>query len=166
MRPFHISISKGQQSSSGQACTCVVTEFHYHNFDSFKIEVDLFEEDELLDQMMEMRNIYRKSKISMSSIADQQARDDLEKAATLAQHTFDSMFHGPCRPSEKLLVHGDAADVSQRFRSLIVDGRDAIHTRSNTGLTMEDCAERLIHLSSEMNSANQPAKWPYIEKIR
>ena len=43
--------SLARTTNNGAACTCVVTEYHYHGDDNFVVEVDMFGIEELREQV-------------------------------------------------------------------------------------------------------------------
>lgn len=150
------------------ACTCVVTEFHYHNLDSFSIDAELIGEDELLEQLMDLLQLYRHHHLSqdnMESIPEQQFYKDQEK---LADTTFRSMFPGPRLPDQAFLLNAAESEVRDRFRALIADTKPREADMRKTNLTEDACAREMKRLSSETAPAdeNTPIAWPYIRKIK
>ncbi|KAM5344685.1 hypothetical protein ACJ41O_010547 [Fusarium nematophilum] len=80
-------------SNSGEACTCVVTEYHYHNRDTYDIVVNLFTMDELRDQLARMVETYRHFHLHGDEMEDAERRD-MEASANVARDTFRAMFRG------------------------------------------------------------------------
>ncbi|KAF4971538.1 hypothetical protein FZEAL_9822 [Fusarium zealandicum] len=78
-------------SNSGEACTCVVTEYHYHNRDTLSIEVELFTLEELRDQLSAMLQTYRHFHLNGDEMEDAERRD-MEASANVAKDTFRAMF--------------------------------------------------------------------------
>ncbi|KAJ4328907.1 hypothetical protein N0V84_000695 [Fusarium piperis] len=92
-------------SNSGEACTCVVTEFHYHSRDTLDIEVNLFTMDELQEQLTGMLQSYRHYHLHSSEMEDAERRDN-EESANLARDTFRAMFRGRVFLNAHILSRG------------------------------------------------------------
>ncbi|RSM10793.1 hypothetical protein CEP52_003372 [Fusarium oligoseptatum] len=130
-------------SNSGEACTCVVTEFHYHNRDTLDIEVNLFTMDELREQLTGMLQSYRHYHLHSDEMEDAERRDT-EDSANLARDTFRAMFRGRL-DDEAFLI-----DLPEQ----------------DSGLSQDACSKALMELASEPPSRNQPAQWPYIRSTK
>jgi hypothetical protein len=154
------------QSGSGAACTCVLTEYHYHDSDDFAIEVDLFSEEELTSQLTDMLQDYR---LFHLETVDPEVKAYLEPRAKIAIDAFQAMFRGRLADEQFLLsstedvVLGILLAWMREIRPAhLANGRRVIASR-------QECSVRLMELTSElqnMNAAQQPADWPYIKKIR
>ncbi|KAK3322792.1 hypothetical protein B0H66DRAFT_475296 [Apodospora peruviana] len=155
-------------NSSGTACTCAVTEYHYHGRDDFAIEVDLFDRQELRSQLTEMVQAYRRHHMRPPS-TDKEEQEDIARRAQVAGHTFQNMFRGPNRLRGGRFVRGESEDViietmlqwAEELRPSDLSGRTVQPSR-------EACTEFLIRLTSDSASSDTqtPLAWPYIKKIR
>lgn len=143
----------------------MVTEFHYHEHDSFSIDVQLFDENELLDQLRPLLSIYRQARLYTDDTQSQADREDLETRAVLAEDTFASMFHGSPLLDQSFLLNEDENVVLGRFRLFITNKIPTITNGFLEGLTMEDCIHQLSRLSCDP-AGDELANWPYIRKIR
>ncbi|TQV95586.1 tat pathway signal sequence [Cordyceps javanica] len=161
-----------KSGNSGGACTCAATEFHYHESDTLSIQVQLFDEDELLSQQMCLLESYRHfhfAYVLNANDSDAAERSHFKKRAKLAKDTFYSLFHTrtPCHDT---LLHADKGEVECIFRRLIRELRPVSSQTNMTNLTKSACAEKLLELSSApasaAESATRAAAWPYIEKIK
>ncbi|XWW92842.1 hypothetical protein V2A60_000769 [Cordyceps javanica] len=161
-----------KSGNSGGACTCAATEFHYHESDTLSIQVQLFDEDELLSQQMCLLESYRHfhfAYVLNTNDSDAAERSHFKKRAKLAKDTFYSLFHTrtPCHDT---LLHADKGEVECIFRRLIRELRPVSSQTNMTNLTKSACAEKLLELSSApasaAESATRAAAWPYIEKIK
>jgi hypothetical protein len=94
-----ISIVK---SNSGAACTCVVTEYHYHDSDKFTVEIEAFCTDEITEQMTTLLDSYRHYHLHQMDM-DRDERQDFEKKANVARDTFRAMFRDRL-DSEQFLI--------------------------------------------------------------
>ncbi|PMB73941.1 Nuclear GTPase SLIP-GC [Beauveria bassiana] len=156
-----------KSGSAGGACTCAATEFHYHESDTLSIELQLFDEDELLKQQMQLLRSYRHFYLADLSEAEQ---DNFGELARLAEDTFSSLFQSQL-PSQSTLLNEDEDCLKSIFRRLITNLRPSISHTVMTGLTKQACSEKLRELtsapaSSTGESATRAAAWPYIENIK
>ncbi|KAM3470795.1 hypothetical protein MY5147_006201 [Beauveria neobassiana] len=156
-----------KSGSAGGACTCAATEFHYHESDTLSIQLQLFDEDELLKQQMQLLRSYRHFHLADLSEAEQ---DNFGELARLAEDTFSSLFQSQI-PSQNTLLNEDEDCLKSIFRRLITELRPSISHTVMTGLTKEACSEKLRELTSAPASstgepATRAAAWPYIENIK
>ncbi|KAK0707804.1 hypothetical protein B0H67DRAFT_647946 [Lasiosphaeris hirsuta] len=153
-------------SSSGKACTCVVTEYAYHDSQDFNIEVHLFDDDELRDQFTELVPAYRYFRQNPpESYTDANERRYCEEKYNLARDTFHTMFPHQFKTVEQLLVAPNLAEIriTERLVAMARElGPSPSHPQVRTSL--EDCAALLLSLTSE-GPGQGPAIWPFIKKI-
>ncbi|KAG5797244.1 hypothetical protein H9Q69_003713 [Fusarium xylarioides] len=152
-------------SNNGEACTCVVTEYHYHNRDTLDIRVNLFSMDELQDQLGRLLQVYRTFELHQDEITDAAERQDMEANAKVAKDTFQAMFRGRLT-HEAFLIHEAYEDVLDRLISWAADARPSLSMTLHTGLSPQTCSNTLMELSSEPASRDSPATWPYIRSIK
>ncbi|KAK1475314.1 hypothetical protein CABS01_03591, partial [Colletotrichum abscissum] len=154
-------------SNSGAACTCVVTEYHHKDGDAFTIDVELFSQDDLMDQIKELLQSYRMFHLNAGELRrnDEAATVvDIEEQANVARDTFRSMFRGQLA-SEDFLINEEEATVLRTFRSwlrrvdLPLEGRHQKPSR-------DSCAAFLMYLTSESVDTRTPAVWPFVRKIK
>ncbi|KAK1507609.1 hypothetical protein CTAM01_02721, partial [Colletotrichum tamarilloi] len=154
-------------SNSGAACTCVVTEYHHKDGDAFTIDVELFSQDDLMDQIKELLQSYRMFHLNAGELRrnDEAATVvDIEEQANVARDTFRSMFRGQLA-SEDFLINEEEATVLRTFRSwlrrvdLPLEGRHEKPSR-------DSCAAFLMYLTSESVDTRTPAVWPFVRKIK
>ena len=153
-----------RQSSGGEACTCVVTEYHHHPRDSLDVHVELFSRDELQDQIKSLLQSYRQYHLDQDDM-DEAERQDFRPKAELAQCTFDAMFRGRLNDEAMLLEAGEN-EVLDTLMTWAMQSRIFSNRQRHSDLSVEDCATRLMHLSSEPAMRNEPASWPFIKKIK
>ncbi|KJZ74358.1 hypothetical protein HIM_06168 [Hirsutella minnesotensis 3608] len=155
-------------SSSGTACTCVATEYHFHQFQTLTVQVELFGIDELSEQLRNMLHAYRQfhfmPSVEMSN-TDAKTVEQLEKNAALALDTFRSMFRGSLR-DEAFLLGNSETNVLERLRRWTETLFRSESEAPRPGLTVESCSALLATLSSDQPSSNEPAIWPCIRKIK
>ncbi|KAF2278876.1 uncharacterized protein EI97DRAFT_372095 [Westerdykella ornata] len=165
-------------SSSGSACTCVVTEYHFHDKDGFKIQVDYFPLAELKKQFEELLRAYRDcpSLQNESTRTDEDHRDEndgklLQQKADLARAIFQASFKEKEMLEQMPIVLSgmrfeDAVATMAKWAEQLVDRQNCEESFSN----VEDCASRLKQLTSESaaSSPNEASRtcWPFIRKLR
>ncbi|RKK77915.1 hypothetical protein BFJ69_g5912 [Fusarium oxysporum] len=150
-------------SNNGEACTCVVTEYHYHNRDTLDIRVNLFSIEELQAQLGRLLQVYRTFELHLDEITDAAERQDMEANAKVAKDTFQAMFRGRLT-DEAFLIRESYGDVLDRLTRWAADARPS-PLRTWTGLSPQVCSNILMALSSEPASRDSPATWPYIRSI-
>ncbi|KAK4182680.1 nuclear GTPase SLIP-GC 3 [Podospora australis] len=149
-------------SNSGAACTCVATEYRYHEDDRFMIKVEEFSTVELREQFTEMVQNYRHSGHTDSAVLerDENTRDGA-RPAQLASDTLGAMFRG--RLNHELLMSGPEDQVVETLPGWTRERDSAAGER--IAATHDECSEELMWLPSEEVSPRGPALWPYIKKI-
>ncbi|EXK95623.1 hypothetical protein FOQG_04173 [Fusarium oxysporum f. sp. raphani 54005] len=152
-------------SNNGEACTCVVTEYHYHNRDTLDIRVNLFSIEELQDQLGRLLQVYRTFELHRDEITDAAERQDMEANAKVAKDTFQAMFRGRLT-DEACLIRESYGDVLDRLTRWAADARPSPLRTYHTGLSPQACSNTLMELSSEPASRDSPATWPYIRSIK
>lgn len=143
-------------TARGAACTCVVTEYHFHNDDDFVIEVEMFSEEELNEQLAQLLGTYRSFKSGVEPEA--------ERKAKLAIDTFKSMFRGKLR-NETWLLNASESDILDNFKTWANEARRLGPPRRQVVQTIGECSSALLPLSSEPNDSPQFSVWPYVRKI-
>ncbi|OAL53048.1 hypothetical protein IQ07DRAFT_533701 [Pyrenochaeta sp. DS3sAY3a] len=163
-------------SSSGAACTCAVTEYHFHERDDFIVQVDYFSMEELKKQFEELLRAYRDFQL-LTDRHRNSAEDDvtdsenvrLDKKASLALETFKTSFGERLDEIPDILSSTpfeDAVATMIEWASQLVPQEN----ERNIFSTIEDCTSCLQKLSSETNSSlpsgNVQSLWPFIQKVR
>lgn len=153
-------------TNNGAACTCVVTEYHYHGDDDFVIEVEKFSIEELHDQLSELLGCYRNFYAHGESL-DEEARKDLEARANIATDMFRAMFRGFLQDDDWLLEESQDAILEQFHEWMTSATSNGLQSPSSQVVTsLEQCSSLLMQLTSEALDAEVPAAWPYIRKIK
>ncbi len=156
----------GYQSNGGAACTCVVTEYRHHDRADFAIDVVLFTEDELKEQLHRMVHAYRHHHLNAAEMESEEDRKHWAAQAKLACDTLTAMFAD--RFTTTLLRNNETRSVVETLMKWVMDLRP-IHDidRHSVAESLEDCSELLMRLTSDRGAAQAgPAAWPYIKKIR
>lgn len=146
--------SLARTTGRGSACTCVVTEYHFHAADNYVIDVEMFSEDELCEQLAELLGSYRAA-----------SGQESQEKADIAIHTFKSMFRGKLQDEEWILTEAEAVVLSQ-FETWAKETRRLASTGTQVAETLDECSSLLLPLSSEPGGPLQPSLWPYIRKIK
>lgn len=144
-------------TAGGSACTCVVTEYHFHADDDYVIDVEMFSEDELCEQISELLGSYRAFKTG--------DKDESKEKAKLAMDTFRSMFRGRLRDEEWVLSAPETV-VLDRFKMWAQEARQLGPPVRKVVQTIEQCSSLLIPLTSERKDSFNISIWPYIRKIK
>ncbi|KAK2054164.1 hypothetical protein LY76DRAFT_523077, partial [Colletotrichum caudatum] len=151
-------------SNSGAACTCVVTEYHHHARDDFVVEVELFDRDELTNQIDELLTSYRHFHLHATKMTKEDRVEEAEEQAKVALDTFRAMFRGRLGDGA-FLAGGPDEDVRSTLRSWL----DETYPQDDEKYTVgeaEACSRLLMRLTSETAGAHEPAVWPYIKTIK
>ncbi|KAJ3474062.1 hypothetical protein NLG97_g10010 [Lecanicillium saksenae] len=144
-----------KSAGDGGACTAVATEFHYHDSDTFSIEVELFSESELLESLMLLLSFY----CSWHNEEDEARGGGDKERAKLATDTFGSMFQGQL--SADTLQKTTENGMRLLFARLIAEFRPSNENLVQIGLTQERCKDELQRFSESKSST-----WPFIRKIK
>lgn len=142
----------------------MVTEYHHHPQNSLDIDVELFSEDELREQIQSLLQSYRQYHLDEDDM-DEAERQDFRPKAELARSTFDAMFRGHLH-DEDVLLAGHEDEVLETLMSWVIEFRIFRVRQRHIGLSVEDGSARLRHLSSDSGSRDEPAHWPFIKMIK
>ena len=156
-------VANSVQSNSGEACTCVVAEYRYHDADDFVVKIQAFSDRELRGQFQEMVRNFREHR-NNSEQMDRDERRRSEELSNLARDTLSVMFPG--RYSPALLMTGNEDAVVNTLLGWAQQRGAFARNRSETRQSREECSDLLVRLTSEGVAADGPAVWPYIKKIR
>lgn len=141
----------------------MVTEFHYHEDESFTIRVETFSEEELMPQLEGLLQDYRHFHLNRESF-DAQELNDLERRAEIARDTFRAMF--PEAFVDQITFIRDTEPGSLSTLRSWVRSFDRTKVRDmQSGLGLDECSSLLMQLSSDVQSGEAPL-WPWISKIR
>lgn len=149
--------SLARTTGKGAACTCVVTEYHFHAADHFTIDVDMFSEDELYEQFRELLGSYRAFKSGVGG--------ESEQKADIALDTFECMFRGKLQDENWILDESENVVLDQ-FKAWSRQAKTPGPPSRQVVQTLEECSSLLVPLSSEPNDPLQFSVWPYIRKIK
>ncbi|KAH8732134.1 hypothetical protein GQ44DRAFT_767167 [Phaeosphaeriaceae sp. PMI808] len=162
-------------SGSGTACTCAVTEYHFHDKNEIIIYVDYFplaelkkQFEELLTALRDYQSLPRNSRSRADNDEDDNTKR-LQRKADLAKETFKASFGGRVDQHPTILT-------SMPFENsvrLMVEWAEQLLPRQRgreSFTTIEDCSSRLRDLSSESDSpvpiGGVRTRWPFIKKLQ
>lgn len=151
------------KSNGGAACTCVATEYHYHDNENFAIEVEQFTADELSTQLLRFLRSYRYYHFNRATIEQQDDLRDAEQSADIAIQTFRAMFNKRLE-DEQFLVRRSEETVVASLQSWAAELAPPTLSRQEFGEA--DCSSRLMQLTSDQSVDQGVAEWPYIKKIK
>ncbi|GKT94358.1 tat pathway signal sequence [Colletotrichum tofieldiae] len=150
-------------SNSGAACTCVVTEYHYHAGRDFFVDVDLFSKEEVMEQTTELLKSYRRFHLHAGNMEEVDGVEEAKEQANVARDTFRAMFRD--RLGDGHFLEGNSEQgVLSTMRSWLEQTYPQVGGRHARG-GLQECSRLLMSLTSEAAGASEPAVWPYIKKI-
>jgi hypothetical protein len=157
-------------SNSGSACTCVVTEYHYHESNDYKVEIIYFTVEEVLEQVQDLLRAYRHYHLHKDQFSSDEAatKEDFEKKAKVAVDTFRSMF-GRRFSNEGILLDSSEENALSFLENLVIECLPVNRGRTEVRNSLDGCSELIGKLTSEsfeQASDHAPAVWPYIQNIR
>ncbi|KAI1423392.1 hypothetical protein F5Y12DRAFT_757515 [Xylaria sp. FL1777] len=152
-----------RSSNGGGACTCVVTEFHFHEDEKFAIIVEKFSKAELMPQLEGLLQDYRHFHLNRDSFSSQEEVVDLEKRADIARDTFQAMFPGTF-VDKRTFIQETKSQSLLTLESWVDGFDDSLIQDRHSGLGHDECSSLLMQLSSDTSSEKAPL-WPWIKKI-
>ena len=141
-----------------------MTEYHYTENTQLSVQVDLFTEAELQDQIRGLLRDYRHFHFHKDDMEPSE-QSDYKKKSDRTLDLFKAMFRGRLRHEDELVAHSEAT-VLEKLISWARELRPADHMATHAGLTVEQCASTLSTLSTEPPSRREAAAWPYIKTIK
>jgi hypothetical protein len=126
--------------------------------------MELFSIEDIMVQMTELVRSYRKYYLDHMNM-EASEREDCKEKARIAQDTFRAMFRGRLE-SEQFLINDPENAVLGTLRSWAEQMRPTPIGERGVGLTLGQCADLLLLLTSDQASAQEPAAWPYVRKIK
>ncbi|KAF1955086.1 hypothetical protein CC80DRAFT_493422 [Byssothecium circinans] len=170
-------------SDSGAACTCVVTEYHYHDRDDFTIHVDYFNVNELKSLYENLLRAYRDNQIiekeqspDPNDKPTKAEKERLQATADIATSTFQASFPDLLE-SRPTILNSLPFDYAIKLMLDCADRLLRAYSKTNDGAVQESfdsataCSTRLTQLTSQiagsdMNDRAQASTWPFIKKLR
>lgn len=152
------------KGNSGEACTTVVTEYHYHPEDHFDIRVEVFSENELEEQLRQLLQSYRHFHMN-HDMMDGTENADSEPKAQLALDTFHAMF-GARGWDKNVLLDGTEEFAMEKLKQWADKERPSDASLEYSGLSLEDILNRLNDLLSKSGSGGQPSAWPFVKCVK
>ncbi|QKX56123.1 uncharacterized protein TRUGW13939_03223 [Talaromyces rugulosus] len=157
-------------SNSGAACTCVVTEYHFHDRDDYFIEIEYFTMQELRRQFEQLLGAYRQHKFPESPTMSAADREDLGKNAALAQSTFRASFRNKLDDHPEVLDTLPFSDAIDTMMGWVEQVLPSLGTQENSlresFSDINQCSNRLTVLASETDERDQAYSWPLIRKLK
>ncbi|SPO03125.1 uncharacterized protein DNG_05807 [Cephalotrichum gorgonifer] len=151
-------------SNNGGACTCVVTQYIYHDMDHFEIDVELFTMDEIMAQLTDLLQSYRHFHLHRNEMNEEE-KQDFKKRADVALHTFQAMFRGRLG-NERFLVRQEEDTVLDKLISWARELAPSSSSGRQVASSLSQCSTIIENVTTENSSSDGPAMWPYIRKIR
>jgi len=126
--------------------------------------VEWFSEDDIAAQLSELLQSYRHFHLNGPDL-DPREREDLEDRANLARDTFRAMFRGQLGDEQFLTLSSESA-VIETLKSWVAESGISSTGDREEQHSINECSTLLMRLTSEEISNQQPAKWPFIRKIK
>jgi hypothetical protein len=168
-----LNTNQNVKSNSGKACTCVVTEYHYHASDDFVIDIEYFTIQELRAQYEQLLRDYREFQSSVhAENVDEDERAHLKRRADLATNTFMASFGDRVKHTPGVLDAlpvADSTNIMVEWLNQILPFQVVQEQSRFTQETFPDkaeCASRLQILTSEIAEPGYSCLWPFIKKLR
>ncbi|KAL1888526.1 hypothetical protein Sste5346_009482 [Sporothrix stenoceras] len=169
----------GAGGSDGKASTCVATEFRYRAGDNFAIDVELFSEDKLQEQLANLVRSYRSyhlpeeatqaqtadaASANDAAIARNGSKEDAKRALDMLRALFGTQID---TSEQRLLADSEESLLSALGRQLL-NNRAALSTQQEVFASVGACSERLKELTVEPreDAPEEPVSWPYIRAIK
>ncbi|KAI1198494.1 hypothetical protein F5X97DRAFT_148310 [Nemania serpens] len=160
------------RTNSEAACTCVATEYHYRRGDKCDIEVERYSRDEIRKQVKDLLLSYRRfhrrgndpNNRVVEDLSDEENVGPREKRARLAIDTFKAIFRRRMGDDAFLVADSEEEVLGTMYRWL--DEDEFRPVEENITATLGECAGVLSRLTSEEPSADGPAVWPFIKKVK
>ncbi|KAH8688821.1 hypothetical protein BGW36DRAFT_392225 [Talaromyces proteolyticus] len=153
-------------SNSGAACTCVVTEYHFHDRDDYSIDIDYFTVQELRTQFEQLLSAYREHE----STTEDDVRQAMRQKADLAKSTFQASFRYKLDDDPELLGTLPFDQAINKMMVWVLEVVPGLDTRDrDTRESFEDinqCSNRLRILTSDTEERDQACLWPFIRKLK
>ncbi|EFX05163.1 hypothetical protein CMQ_1799 [Grosmannia clavigera kw1407] len=155
-------------NGNGDACTSVVTEYHYHDRNDFVLDVEMFAMDEVVEQIGDLLKSLRQYHNCLRThykFTDKDEQEDIESRAKIASDTFQAMFRSRME-DEQYLLDGSEESILATLCAWTDDLMPRHIGGRQTLDSLAACSRVLMQLTSETNAEPQPAVWPYIRKIK
>ncbi|OAQ69527.1 tat pathway signal sequence [Purpureocillium lilacinum] len=132
--------------SSGGACTNVVTEYHFHDSHDFTVQVELFEPDELANNLVDPLRSYRAYHLKQAEMTSEDT-PRFKIRAEEAENMFAYMF-GERLGDKTFLLQDSEERVFRIFKGWAAGIIQEETKPPTSGLTLEKCSDLLMKLSS------------------
>ncbi|KAJ4353987.1 uncharacterized protein N0V89_005719 [Didymosphaeria variabile] len=161
-----------RSNNNGSACTCVATEYHYHDRDDYAVEGEIFSMEELKKQYGEMLRTYQESKSPPEDLRGEELAD-LQRRAKIARDTFGASFRERLeqRPDLLALPINQAVQTMLQWASQLLPQHSAGQTTRvyETYSDIANCSSRIRELTSEVQTLETQGPkipWPFVRKLR
>lgn len=126
--------------------------------------MEWFSTDETVAQLTELLQSYRDFHLHRADI-DQHELKACEDRANVAQDTFRAMFKGRLE-DELFISQSQEESVIETLRLWAGELGPSTSGQPEVHHSLADCSRRLAQPTSEENSTQESAKWPYMRKIK
>ncbi|KAH8198037.1 hypothetical protein TruAng_007812 [Truncatella angustata] len=151
-------------SNGGVACTCIATEYHYHDRDDFAIEVDIFSSDELDEMLQDMLQAFRHYEFYGDEMAGDE-KVECEQRNRIAWYTFQSMFGNHLMNRSQMLTDDSEEAVLATLRSWAHENAAEIFEGRRVLASLAECSGCLVELTSDPATPTERAVWPFVKRL-
>ncbi|KAF2740486.1 hypothetical protein EJ04DRAFT_559010 [Polyplosphaeria fusca] len=160
-------------SNSGAACTCVVTEYHHHTNDDFKIDIEYFSDHDLKSQYEQLLHDYRRfQRAEHAEGTDAKELEYLGQRADLAIKLFRASFGRRLEETRGIIDDLPIEQSVDIMMGWVAQVLPPAHSRGESNTVREtfngitECSNRLAILTSELNERGGKSLWPFIKKLK
>lgn len=160
-----------------------MTEFHYYTGDEFAIEIELFEEDNLVEQLTKLVRAYRSHHsvgqarqmpardTSGSNAAEEESRIGAREDATYVRSMLWALFGKQIDERMHHIEEGAESAVMVALKESLLRNRSALSSQRQVFASVRACSDRLRELTvdprvDELEPPDDPISWPYIRAIK
>lgn len=126
--------------------------------------MELFSIENIMEQMTELVRSYRYYHLNYMNM-ELPEKEEWKEKARMAQDTFRAMFRG-LLGSEQFLINEPENKVLETLRLWAEQRLPPPIRERGVGLTLGQCSDLLLQLTSDQASEQVPAAWPYVRKIK
>lgn len=140
-----------------------MTEYHYHDCDTFEIQVYFLSRDEIREQCTKLLQDYRDFHLHGIRM-EHNERLDPSESAQVARETLQAMFGGRLT-DDKFLVGPDEAQILNTLTQWADDAMPSPFIAFQPELSELACFAQLMELNSDFESRDKSSVWPFVRKI-
>jgi hypothetical protein len=167
------------QSGNGNACTCVVTEYHYLSLEhgyNYRIDVEYMTSEEIQELLSELLHSFRAFDAEGMQVTQSiEELEEIRKRAMNAKETLIGLFRNHTEITPLFLSDpspGAQESILMNLNTLAKDlalqrpGSPDCLTWSTTAETVDDVVDALIPFTRDPIDSGTPLLWPFVRIVR